>query len=115
MGKAENRAAAARIEAAFPVPPPEVDLRFRPMFGGLGGYVRERIFFVLTDEGPALKFSRDTQDTLRSEAPDAAHLSWTRLYLTVPPDIWNDDARLGDWLQRSISDVLAAPPGGRRR
>jgi hypothetical protein len=112
MGKSENWAAAARITAAFPVPPPEVDLRFRPMFGGLGGYVRERIFFVLTGEGAALKFSPQSQALLRAQAPDAVHLSWTRLYLIVPPDIWDDDAQLGAWLERSIDDVLSAPPRG---
>ena len=114
MGKADNQAAAARITAAFPVPPPEVDLRFRAMFGGLGGYVRERIFFVLTGEGPALKFSPQTQALLRGQAPDAVHLSWTRLYLIVPLDIWDDDAQLGSWLERSIDDVLSAPPRARR-
>jgi TfoX/Sxy family transcriptional regulator of competence genes len=109
MLKPEFRAIVDRLESVFPVPPPEVDLTFRQFFGGMGGYVRERIFFALTDEGAALKFSRDTQVALLQDAPDARHLSWTRLYLIVPPAVWDDDDRLTDWIQRSIDDVMAMP------
>ncbi len=107
--KALHKSTIQRIEYCLPMPPPEVDLDFRQMFGGIGGYVRERIFFVLTDEGPALKFAKATQADLLQEAPDAFNLSWTRLYLVVPPYIWDDDARLSEWLQRSVDDVLAMP------
>ncbi|MBE2184739.1 MAG: TfoX/Sxy family protein [Anaerolineae bacterium] len=107
--KALHKTTIQRIEYCFPVPPPEMDLDFRHMFGGIGGYVHERIFFVLTGEGPALKFTKATQSDLLQEAPDAINLSWTRLYLLVPPYIWNDDTRLTGWLQHSIDDVIAMP------
>jgi TfoX/Sxy family transcriptional regulator of competence genes len=96
------------------VPPPEVDLRFQPMFGGLGGYVRERIFFVLTGEGPALKYAKATQDDLMIVTSEARHLSWTKLYLIVPDYIWDDDHLLPRWMQLSIDDVLAWPTKKKR-
>ena len=37
------------VEDAFPFPPPEYDLAFRRMFGGLGLYVRGRIFAIVMD------------------------------------------------------------------
>jgi TfoX/Sxy family transcriptional regulator of competence genes len=97
------------IEFASPYPPPEVDMTFRRMFGGAGGYVRERIFCVVTDEGLALKFAPDTQAELVQDAPEARHLSWTKLYLIVPPYIQDDEAQFSVWVGRSIDDVLTMP------
>lgn len=97
------------VENAMPYPPPEVDLYFRPMFGGLGIYVRERIFSIVMSEGLAIKFPPDVQAQLRAQVPDVKHLSWTQQYLIVPPYIYDDEAQLGEWLQLSIDYVLSQP------
>ncbi|HLU08943.1 MAG TPA: TfoX/Sxy family protein [Oceanobacillus sp.] len=102
------------IERAMPYPPPEVELYFRHMFGGMGGYVRERIFAILGSEGVALKFPPETQSELLQQAPDAHHLVWTRQYLILPPYILEDEARLSEWLQLSIDYVLSQPRKRRR-
>ena len=103
------------IERAMPYPPPEVELYFRHMFGGMGGYVRGRIFTVLVSDGVALKFPPETQSELLEQAPDAYHLVWTRQYLILPPYILEDEARLNEWLQLSIDYVLAQPLTRKRR
>ncbi len=98
------------IEDACPYPPPEIELGFRRMFGGLGIYVRGRICAIVTNEGLALKLDDYGQDELREDAPDARNLSWTPKYLIAPPYVVDDPALLGDWLQRSIDYVLSLPP-----
>lgn len=103
------------IENAMPYPPPEVDLSFRPMFGALGLYVRERIFGFILNEGLALKYPPDTQETLLQQAPDAFHPFWTRQYLILPPYIYEDGLRLNDWLQLSIDYVLSQPLKRKKR
>jgi TfoX/Sxy family transcriptional regulator of competence genes len=103
------------IERSMPYPPPEVELNFRHMFGGMGGYVRGRIFTILVTEGVALKFPPETQSELLHQAPDAHHLVWTQQYLVVPPYILEDEARLSEWLQISIDYVLSLPLTRKRR
>lgn len=99
-----------RIEDCLPYPPPEVELDFRHMFGGMGAYVRGKIFAILFGDEIALKFDRRTQDALLEEAPDAQHVSWTKLYFVLPTRIAEDDSTLGEWMRLSIDDVLNAPP-----
>lgn len=107
------------IEDACPYPPPEAELSFRPMFGGLGIYTRGRIFAIVTSEGLAFKLDEYGQGELREGAPGAATLSWTRKYLIAPPYIEDDPARLEDWIERSLGYVWSLPPdkkpGKRRR
>jgi TfoX/Sxy family transcriptional regulator of competence genes len=103
------------IEQAMPYPPPEVDLSFRHMFGGMGGYVRERIFAVIEMDYIALKYPPETQARLLEQAPDARHIFWTRQYLILPPYISDDEARLSEWLQISIDYVLSLPVSRKRR
>jgi TfoX/Sxy family transcriptional regulator of competence genes len=113
--KEQHTRFSALVENAMPYPPPEVDLSFRPMFGALGLYVRERIFGFILDEGLALKFPTETQEQLLQQAPDAIHPFWTRQYLILPPYIYEDELRLNDWLQLSIDYVLSQPLKRKRR
>lgn len=99
----------------MPYAPPEVELTFRYMFGGMGGYVRGRIFAVIETEYIALKYPQETQQRLLEQAPDARHIFWTRLYLILPPYISDDETRLSEWLQISIDYVLSLPISRKRR
>lgn len=101
------------IEDVCPYPPPEAELNFRPMFGGLGIYTRGRIFAFVTDEGLAFKLDDYAQGELKESTPGAVNLSWTRKYLIVPSYIEDDQARLEDWIQRSLGYVWSLPPGKR--
>jgi TfoX/Sxy family transcriptional regulator of competence genes len=103
------------VENAMPYPPPEVELSFRHMFGGMGVYVRGRIFALFLSDGIALKFSPQTQEDLLQQVPDAEHVSWTRQYLIVPPYILDDETRLSEWLQLSIDDMISQPLKRKRR
>lgn len=97
------------VENAMPYPPPEVDLSFRPMFGALGIYVRDRIFAFVLTEGLALKLSPELQERLLDQAPDVRHPIWTQQYLILPPYIYEDESALNDWLQISIDYILSQP------
>ena len=98
------------IEEAFPYPPPEVDLSFRRMFGGLGMYVRGRICAIVTNEGLGFKLDEYAQGELRGIWPEAQNISWTAKYLIAPPDVVADPALLTDWIQRCVDYVLSVPP-----
>ena len=97
------------VENAMPYPPPEVELSFRPMFGALGLYARERIFGFILNDGLALKFPPETQEELLKWAPQAHQPFWTRQYLVLPHYIHNDAEALSQWLQISIDYVLSQP------
>ncbi len=50
------------LEDAMPYPPEAMDLLFRPMFGGVGAYVRGRFFAIIASSGLALKLPADIQE-----------------------------------------------------
>lgn len=104
----------ARIEGLFPYPPPEYDLNFRYMFGGIGAYVRGRIFLIITDEGIAVKFAERTREMLHEQYPDVVQLSWTKLYLIMPPYVYDDEEAFSEWLRLSVDDVVHTPPKPRK-
>ena len=111
MQKAELTRYQHLIEDACPYPPPEIELGFRRMFGGLGIYVRGRICAIVTNEGLALKLDDYGQDELREDAPDARNLSWTPKVLdraALRSGRPGAAGRAG--FQRSIDYVLSLPP-----
>jgi TfoX/Sxy family transcriptional regulator of competence genes len=104
----------AAMERACPAPPEEIDLTFRPMFGGMGVYAHGRIFASLSDVGLALKLPVEHQGALLDE-PGAKRLQYdpsmppSREYIVVPPAIVEDSPRLEAWMERSIEYVKTLP------
>ena len=96
------------------------DLAFRPMFGGIMGYVRGRPFASLSNVGLALKLSPAERETLLA-LPGAAALRYepdsppSKQYVVVPRAMLDTPGDLATWLERSAIHVLAQPRAKPRR
>src|SRR5512140_2786842 len=81
--------------------PPDTEIEFRKMFGGMGAYARGRYFASTCAEGFALKFSpQECQQ--RMKTPGALPLQHepgvtTQGYVVVPPAVLADPPRLREW------------------
>lgn len=101
----------SHVEAAAP---PDIELRFKPMFGGIGVYADGRMCISLSDVGLALKLGEtDRAKLLKLKGakplqyePDA---SPSKSYVVVPRSMLNDRAKLGRWIAVSAAFARAAP------
>ena len=92
----------------------DMELTFKPMFGGVCAYVGGRVFASLSNIGLALKLPPGAQADLLAEdgakrlqyEPDAPP---SKQYIVVPPPMQDDPAALAVWLARSVEYVLALP------
>jgi TfoX/Sxy family transcriptional regulator of competence genes len=93
--------------------PPDIELGFRKMFGGMGAYTRGRIFAVTSDRGWALKLApEDIEELLKVEG--ARYLEHTpgiveRKYVVPPPKLVNDLKQWQKWVERSIAYAQTLP------
>lgn len=92
--------------------PPELDVTFRPMFGGLFAYAEGRPFASLSDVGLALKFVGGERDAVLA-SPGAAPLRYepdqpvSKSYVVVPDPVLSDRDELRAWVVRSVSGLPA--------
>lgn len=92
--------------------PPEVDVTFRPMFGGLFAYADGKPFASLSNVGLALKFSGSEFDTMLA-LPGAAPLRYeqdqpaSKSYVVVPEPMLSEPDELRAWVLRSVSSLSA--------
>lgn len=109
-----------QLELAAEELPPDVGLRFRAMFGGVGAYGRDRMFASLSDAGLALKLSPPDRAALLAEE-EARPLQYeaggpvSKEYVVVPPRIRGDATGLAGWVRRSIDHAATAPATSRNR
>lgn len=98
---------------------PDIELSFRPMFGGILAYAGGRPAASLSNEGLALKFSGIEREELLAAGgeplryePDSPP---SKTYVLVP-EAWlaNRDA-LRPWLERCVVSVAKAPAKSDRR
>ncbi|MCW3097351.1 MAG: TfoX N-terminal domain protein [Chthonomonadaceae bacterium] len=90
------------------------DWTFKPMFGGVSGYVEGRICASLSNIGLALKLSPDTQEQLLNlegakrlrYEPDAPE---SKQYIVVPERLCADAKELAVWVERSVDYVMSLP------
>lgn len=99
--------------------PPDMDIEFRKMFGGMGAYARGRYFASTCSEGFALKFSPE-QCAERLKVKGALPLQHepgvtTQGYVVVPPGVLADRPSLRDWVETSIAYVQTLPPPRRKK
>ncbi len=93
--------------------PPDLELAFRPMFGGIMGYATGKVFASLSDVGLALKLSGDDRAALLS-VEGAKPLQYepdqppSKSYVVVPESMWSKADELRTWIVRSTTG-LAAP------
>ncbi len=88
--------------------PPELELAFRPMFGGIMAYAEGKAFASLSDMGMALK----AKGPLMAEflAEEGAHpLRYrpqappSKSYVIVPDEMLDDRDGLRDWIARAAA------------
>ena len=93
---------------------PELELSFRPMFGGIMGYTAGRPFASLSDVGLAFKLGGTDHAALLA-MPGARVLRYqpdsppSRSYVVVPREVLDDPAQLADWADRSACHVATQP------
>lgn len=97
----------AVMEAASP---PDLELGFRPMFGGIFGYAAGQAFASLSNVGLALKMTGADHAAL-SEVPGVEPLRYepddppSRSYLLLPDAILSDPDGLRSWMARSAAGL----------
>lgn len=109
-----------QLELAAEELPPDVGLRFRAMFGGIGAYGRDRMFASLSDAGLALKLSPADRAALLAEE-GARPLQYeedgpvSKEYVVVPSRIGGDATSLAGWVRRSVDHAATKPATTRKR
>lgn len=99
---------------------PDIELSFRPMFGGAGGYTKGRVFACMGDMGLALKLPEEGQERLLKE-PGAAQLQFdptmppSKHYVLVPPEYLSDVDRITPWVEESIRYAQTLPLPKKRK
>jgi len=106
--------------------PPDLDLTFRPMFGGILAYVEGKVFASLFDGGLGLKLAGADHAALMA-VPGARPLQYepnsppSKSYVVVPDAMLEDPAELRAWIMRGAEGVKAfvpkprEPRGAKRR
>jgi len=109
-----------QLELASEELPPDVGLRFRAMFGGIGAYGRDRMFASLSDAGLALKLSPPDRAALLAKE-GARPLQYeaggpvSKEYVVVPPRIGGDATALAEWVRLSVAHAATKPATKRKR
>jgi TfoX/Sxy family transcriptional regulator of competence genes len=105
------------VEQAAPL---EIELRFRPMFGGIGAYAHERMFMSLSDVGLALKLGEaERQELLRLKGakplqyePDSPP---SKSYVVVPDKMLSEPKTLQSWIAKSAAFVRTQEPRRKKK
>ena len=97
------------LEEAVSALPPDVDLEINPMFGGMGAFVRGRVFAILYDGGIALKLSEDHQEELLQVEGASRDAPISKKYIVVPQTFLEDNTLLQPWVEKSVNYALTLP------
>jgi TfoX/Sxy family transcriptional regulator of competence genes len=90
--------------------PPDLELEFRPMFGGIMGYAAGQVFASLSNVGLALKMTGAEHAAL-SAVPGVKPLRYepddppSKSYLLLPDAMLSDPAGLRPWIARSAASL----------
>lgn len=113
--KHDPKALQAVMEAASP---PDLELSFRPMFGGIMGYAGGQVFASLSNVGLALKMTGAEHAALGA-VPGVEPLRYepgdppSKTYLVLPDAMLDDPAGLRSWIARSAAGLK--PKAGKPR
>jgi TfoX/Sxy family transcriptional regulator of competence genes len=116
MGHDPKKLQAICIAAA----PPDLELAFKPMFGGIMGYAEGKPFTSLSDVGLALKLAGADREALLAipgsellrYAPDQPP---SKSYVVTPEAMLSDRDLLRTWIVRSVQGLPVKSSGSRRR
>jgi TfoX/Sxy family transcriptional regulator of competence genes len=106
----DPKALQAVLEAAAP---PDMELRFKAMFGGIMGYAAEKPFASLSDVGLALKLERTEDHAALMAEPGAKALQYdasqpvSKTYVVVPEGMLGDKDALRAWVVRAVKGLKA--------
>lgn len=100
--------------------PPDLELAFKPMFGGIMGYAEGKVFASLSDVGLALKLAGADREDLLAIAgskplqyePDQPP---SKSYVVVPEAMLSDGASLRTWISRCCAGLAAKSAHSRKR
>ncbi|MEA1650758.1 TfoX/Sxy family protein [Nitrospirillum sp. BR 11164] len=102
------------LQAAMAAAVPDLELTYKPMFGGILAYAGGKPVASLSDVGLALKLAGADQAALLS-LPDAKPLQYgpdqpvSKSYVVVPDDLLADAAALRDWVHKAAQAAAKAP------
>ncbi|MBL8134916.1 MAG: TfoX/Sxy family protein [Anaerolineae bacterium] len=105
----------AQLEAALPMPPHEIDLNFKFMFGGMGAFARGKMFAALLGEDVAFKLPPDQVEDAAQEGgvqwvyDDKGKSKPMSTYMIMPRHIVADPEKCGYWMQLAIEYVIVQP------
>ena len=108
----DPKALQAIVEAAAP---PDLELGFRAMFGGIMAYAGGKPLASLSDVGLALKFA-GADHAAFAALPGVVALRYepgapaSKSYLVVPEAMLDDATELRPWIARSAAGLPAARP-----
>lgn len=114
MSKEELEKMRDAVELAAENLPPDIELTFRSMFGGMGASVRGRMFASLSNVGLGLKLPTHAQPDLLAH-DGAAYLQYdadapaSKSYVVVPSGFLTDTALLAPFVERSVTYALTLP------
>jgi TfoX/Sxy family transcriptional regulator of competence genes len=92
--------------------PPDLEVTFRPMFGGFFAYADGKPFASLSDLGLALSFVGSERDATLA-LPGAAPLRYepdqpaSKSYVVLPGPMLSEPDELRSWVIRSVSSLTA--------
>jgi DNA transformation protein len=115
MAKDELLKTSALLENAMPYPPPEVDLQFKFMFGGMGAFAKTRMFAAILGDVVAFKLPPDKLDEARSVGAsqwmyeDKGKPMPMSTYFTFPRELIEDAEMCEYWMKISIDYALTLP------
>ena len=114
MSKTDLETMREAVELAAENLPPDIELTFRSMFGGMGASARGRMFASLSNIGLALKLPESEHAELLKEE-GAAYLQYepdapvSKSYVVVPTGFLADTTRLAPWVEKSVKYALTLP------
>jgi TfoX/Sxy family transcriptional regulator of competence genes len=100
--------------------PPQLEVRFKPMFGGILAYIFDKPAGSLSDVGLALKMSGAERDALLA-VPGAEPLRYapdqplSKTYVVVPDAMLDDPETLGGWIARAAAGLKTKPKAKKAR
>lgn len=92
--------------------PPDMEVAFRPMFGGIMAYADSKPFASLSNVGLGLKLVGSERDAMLA-LPGAAPLRYepdqppSKSYVLVPETMLSEPDRLRSWVVRCVSGLPA--------
>ena len=109
----DPKALQAVLEAAAP---PDLELRFKAMFGGIMAYAAEKPFASLSDVGLAFKLEVAADHEALLAVAGAKALQYdasqpvSKTYVVVPEAMLTDGAALRAWVVRAVAGLKAKAP-----